>query len=246
MAMETFVERAGLREMQSSGLLKQALRHSSSTLDKTQDNGRLEALGDRVLQYVVCSALLQRLPGTPHYKLQAIENGYVNNATLARVAEELGMTPVIQTAGGEPVEVRGKDKVLASALEALIGAVFKERGIEAATDFIESHILSLSSDDVRQTLKRTPVQGLTLMLRESNLPYPRFRVKTESGKQTHNTRFTMEALCHNTVIGSGTAASKRQATAKAAADAIESGQWKALRGAGGAAQAAYDVGPKGI
>lgn len=199
-----------------------------------------------MLQYVVCRGLQERLPDTPHYKLQAIENGYVNNVILAQIADRLGMASVVRTMGGEPVEGRGKGKVLASALEATIGAVFKERGIEAAKSFIESHILSLSVNEVRQTLRRMPVQGLTMRLRENNLPYPRFRLKEDPGQQTHNSEFTMEVLCHNVVIGTATATSKKQATSLAAADAIESGRWKSLRGSAAAALAAHNVGTKSI
>jgi ribonuclease III len=250
-ALKTFIERAGLADIESSELLQQALRHPSShstTGDrKFEDNGRLEVLGDRVLQHVVCRTLLQRNPDTPHYKLQADESAYVNNATLAQVAEELGMNQVVVTARGEAVEERGKAKVLASALEATIGALFKERGVEAAAEFVQEHILSRSRTAVRSTLKRTPVQGLTHKLRESNLPYPKFLL--QDGKEpelTHNTTFIVDALCHNTVIGTGSGTSKRKATSDAASDALANGRWKALRGSPTATRRAYEVGAKGI
>ena len=160
----------------------------------------------------------------------------------------MGLGDVVITEPGEAAQVRGRPKVLASALEALIGAVFKEQGIAGATSFIEKHILSRSKTSLREKLKRTPVQRLTYKLRENNLPYPKFREKDNDQRPllSHSTEYIMEALCGHTVIGIGVGPSKRKATSLAAEDAIEKGSWRQLRGQQEIAAKAFEVGEKAI
>jgi len=249
-AVEAFMRRAQLSTFTNPSMLNQALVHCSLTKSTAAgNNSRLEALGDKVLLCVVCSELMIRHPELPHYKLQTYESSYVNNRTLAAVAEELRLAEVLIWERGEAVRERGRQKVLAGSLEALIGAVYKDQGMEAAAAFIRQHILSVHKSNARDSLNRTAVKVLTSILRKSHLPYPSFRLvgNEQSVVHTHEDEYTIEVVCADTVLGTGTASSKRKATRAAAENALQNQvAWQNLTVHEDNLHTVYHVGEKGI
>lgn len=127
-------------------LLDTALTHRSF-LNETADRGslahneRLEFLGDAVLGQVVASLLYERLWGRPEGELARIKSIVVSEHTLAPIAASIGIAETLRMGKGEEISGgRNKKAILADALEALIGAVFLDRGYEMVKVFVEGLI----------------------------------------------------------------------------------------------------------
>lgn len=119
-------------------LLKEALSHPS--LDQGYSYQRLEFLGDRVLGLVISSALLERYPDDPEGSLNARLSALVRRETVAEVAQTLKLDRMILLSeGAEGEGTRGKPSVLCDIGEAIIGAIYLDGGLQAATDFILTH-----------------------------------------------------------------------------------------------------------
>jgi ribonuclease-3 len=124
-------------------LLDTALTHrsfinESSGRENLTHNERLEFLGDAVLGQVVALLLYERLKGRPEGELARIKSIVVSEHTLAPIAASIGISDALQMGRGEEISGgRNKKAILADALEALIGAVFIDRGYEAVQRFVE-------------------------------------------------------------------------------------------------------------
>ena len=110
-------------------LLTQALTHRSAG---GRHNERLEYLGDAALSLVVAEALYQRLPEAPEGHLSRLRASLVRRTALAPMARELGLSARLRLGPGE-LKSGGyrRDSILADALEALLGAVYLDGGLEA-------------------------------------------------------------------------------------------------------------------
>ena len=101
------------------------------------NNERMEFLGDSILGVVVTEALYYRLPNAPEGYLSRLRASLVNEAVLAEISLELNLGDLLKLGSGE-LKSGGfrRSSILADALEALIAAVFLERGMEAAKAFV--------------------------------------------------------------------------------------------------------------
>ena len=117
-------------------MLEQALTHRSFAYENggLPTNERLEFLGDSVLGLVVTETLYRSHPDLPEGQLAKLRSAVVNMRALAEVARELGLGQHLRLGKGEEA-TGGRDKasILADGLEALIGAVYVDRGIDVAT-----------------------------------------------------------------------------------------------------------------
>ena len=118
-----------------AGLLRQALTHSSFANEHpgTRDNGGLAFLGDAVLALVVGEHLWRAFPEEPEGVLTPKRAELVSGANLCRWAVALGLGPALKLGRGEEqTGGREKESLLATALEAVLGVVYLEGGLEAA------------------------------------------------------------------------------------------------------------------
>ena len=129
-AREALLDRLGYR-FKDEGLLEEALTHSSLENLKPgrRHNQRLEFLGDRVLGLVVADSLFGALAGEREGSLTDRYHECVSNRTLARQARAIGLGEALETQPG--TSLADTDNVLADALEAVIGAVWRDGGMEA-------------------------------------------------------------------------------------------------------------------
>jgi len=117
-------------------LLQAALTHSSSADVRKNSNERLEFFGDSVLGLVVCEELYERLPDAQEGELTKIKSAVVSRRICAEVAEELRLPDALALGQGlEPGEQLPKS-LAAGVLEAVIGAIYLDGGLEAASKFI--------------------------------------------------------------------------------------------------------------
>ena len=125
-------------------LLDTALTHRSFVNETTgrenlTHNERLEFLGDAVLGQVVAALLYERLQGRPEGELARIKSIVVSEHTLAPIAASIGIPEALRMGRGEEISGgRNKKAILADSLEALIGAVFVDRGYDAVRPFVGS------------------------------------------------------------------------------------------------------------
>jgi ribonuclease-3 len=120
-----------------AALLETALTHSSTKKTLVSNNERLEFLGDRVLGLAVADLLIAAFPQEKEGSLAKRHAGLVQQSTLAAIARTLHLAQHLRLSAGE-MKAGGdkKEKILADAVEALIGAIYLDGGFDAANDFI--------------------------------------------------------------------------------------------------------------
>ncbi len=120
-------------------LLREALTHRSAAAGGRDSNERLEFLGDRVLGLAVAIWLSEQYPREQEGALGRRLAHLVSQPVLARIAEELGLPALLSVAPGEArAGVRGRASVLADAVEALLGAMFLDGGLDPVQRFVRA------------------------------------------------------------------------------------------------------------
>ena len=199
-------------------LLSLALTHRSHAFEAggLPHNERLELLGDSVLGLVVTDWLYRRFPDSAEGRLAKVRAAAVNAYALAEVARRLDLGAHIRLGRGEQRSGGAdKDSILADTLEAVLGAVYLDRGIDVARALIEGLFADLLEDLAlrRESLDyKTSLQELTAAALSA---LPTYRVD-ESGPD-HAKRFTAEVLVEGEPLGSGAGRSKKEAEQAAAA-----------------------------
>ena len=118
-------------------LLQRALTHASLSSETRPDNQRLEFLGDRVLGLVMATALLEADKKAAEGQLAPRFNTLVRKETCAEVAREIDIGAVLKLGRSEMLSGgRRKQALLGDAMEAVIAAVYKDAGVEAAQEMI--------------------------------------------------------------------------------------------------------------
>jgi ribonuclease-3 len=176
-------------------LLHAALRHSSLAPAKAVKRGgdhfeRLEFLGDRVVALVVADLLLTRFPSESEGDLASRHAALVSRRTLAEIADEIALGGKLRlTRGEDGTGGRSKPTVLADSLEALIGAIYRDGGLDPARAFVAK--LYAARFEEAGTPPRDPKTALQEWAQARGLPLPVYRtVKTEG--PAHQPRFEIE------------------------------------------------------
>ena len=199
----------------SADLLTLALTHRSAA---RANNERLEFLGDAALGLVMAEALWQRFPDADEGELSRRRAALVNQDSLAAVARELKLGDYLNLGPGE-LRTGGhtRDSILSDALEAVIGAVYADRGFDVA----RTMLLRLFDGRLAQVANREAVKDPKTRLQEwlqaRRRPVPEYRVIDVSGAP-HDQHF--DVLCRRADDGSeaaGTGSSRRRAEQDAAA-----------------------------
>jgi ribonuclease III len=206
-------------------LLERALTHRSYAYEHggLPTNERLEFLGDSVLGLVVTDALFHRHPDLSEGQLAKLRAAVVNMRALADVGRTLELGHYVRLGRGEEATGgRDKSSILADTVEALIGAVYLDSGLEAASRFVHHLVddLIVASATLGAGLDwKTSLQELTS---QAMLGVPEYHV-SETGPD-HAKQFTASAVVAGRVQGVGQGRSKKEAEAQAAQAA-----WSALR-----------------
>jgi ribonuclease-3 len=218
-APEELLEALGVKI--APDLFERALTHRSFAYENGNlpTNERLEFLGDAVLSLVVTDALYHRHPELAEGRLAKLRAAVVNMRALAHIARALGVGDhVLLGKGEEGSGGRDKSSILADTLEALIGAVYVEHGIDVSTAFVHRLVdpLLASSAALGAGLDwKTSLQELTA---ELALGVPEYRVSEEG--PDHAKTFHADVLVHGEVQGTGSGRSKKEAEQGAAAAAF--------------------------
>lgn len=209
-------------------LLRQALVHSSYLHEHPRfslpSNERLEFLGDALLGLVVAEHLFARFPLRPEGDLTRLRAALVAGESLAQVAEGLGLGHYLSLGKGEEqTGGRSRPANLAGVFEALLGAVFLDRGYRAAKALA---LRSLRPQLRAASAGEPPRDDKSLLQELSQARYkmaPSYRT-VEAAGPNHARNFTVEVCLGAQVLAQGSGSSKRraeQAAARAALAALE-------------------------
>jgi ribonuclease-3 len=155
--LEVLIERLGVSVNQD--LLAQALTHRSFSYENGNqpDNERLEFLGDSVLGFVVTAELYRRFGEFHEGELSTLKNSVVSAKALADVAQQIDLGSFLRLGKGEEkTGGREKGNLLADAFEAVLGAIYIERGLAEATAFVERFIFPLLDNHSQLLLNSEP------------------------------------------------------------------------------------------
>ena len=215
------VERLGVRPL-PGGLLGQALTHASyiNEADATAaSNERLEFLGDSVLGMVIASVLFDQFPLAGEGELTRMRADIVRGTALARVAIRIGLGDhIILGRGEESAGGRNRDRNLAGALEALIGAVYEAQGYRAARAFTR-RLLKPELDLIHKEGARVDAKSSLQHLVQARWHEPPEYVTVQEATGAQN-RFIVQVRVAGETLGRGEGRSKREAQQAAAQEAI--------------------------
>ena len=210
------------------GLLQRALTHRSFAYEHggAPHNERLEFLGDSVLGVVITETLYRAHPDLPEGKLAKLRASVVNMRALAEVARKIGddagsgggLGPYLRLGRGEEV-TGGRDKasILADTVEALLGAIYIEHGLDVAARVIHDLFDGLLADVANHGAGldwKTSLQELSAARRIGVPSY----VLSSTGPE-HDKYFTARAVVNGSDYGEGSGRTKKEAEQQAAAAA---------------------------
>lgn len=197
-------------------LLQEALTHSSYKNEhkwEGKDNERLEFLGDAVLELGVSRGLFHKFPEKNEGELTTLRASIVCEASLNFCSRAIELDKYLLLGKGEEKSGgRKRPSLISDVLEALIGAIYLDGGVERAFQFVEEHILN---DLDRKTLfydSKTKLQEVVHKLYQDE---PVYKLISESGPD-HQKEFCVEAYVGNQKLGSGKGSSKKAAQQEAA------------------------------
>lgn len=183
-------------------------------------NERLEFLGDAVLELVVTDFLYRNYE-EPEGILTSWRSALVRTESIGDAGRLLGYEPLLRMSRGEK---RGSDRarqqILANAFEALTGAIYLEKGYDAAAKFIADNILSKLDGILESGSWRDPKSHLQEVSQSIDGMTPQYRVIEEVGPD-HEKIFTLGVYVGNRLMGTGTGHSKQIAQQQAATTALE-------------------------
>jgi ribonuclease-3 len=201
-------------------LLLLALTHRSFAYENggIPTNERLEFLGDSILGQAVTVKLFTDHPELEEGELAKRRASLVSSAALAEVGRSIGLGPYIRLGRGETL-TGGADKpsILADTVEAIIGAVYLDRGGDAATALVLRLVAPLLRDPERFGAAMDPKTSLQEIAARRGSPAPVYTV-AESGPD-HNKHFVATVVVGDLVQASGEGSSKKQAEMAAALQA---------------------------
>lgn len=211
-------------------LLKEALSHpslSSEVRPAPADNQRLEYLGDAVIELVVTDFLFKRFPEQPEGPLTKLRASIVSKPGLAKVATRIGLGEFLLMSNGEASSGgRTRASNLADALEALLGAIYLDTGLDAArrvlTRVLEPELAVLDPQFAQVANSKGRLQEI---LQKITIEAPTYQLVSENGPP-HDRIFTSVVTWGGKILGTGSGPSKKVAETEAATAALESGIWK--------------------
>ena len=183
-------------------------------------NERLEFLGDAVLELVVTDHLYREYD-EPEGILTSWRSALVRTESIGEAGAALGYEPLLRLSRGEK---RGSDRarqqILANAFEALIGAIYLEKGYDIAAEFIANNILNKLEGILETESWRDPKSHLQEVSQSADGMTPQYRVIEEVGPD-HEKIFTLGVYVGNELMGTGTGHSKQIAQQQAATAALQ-------------------------
>lgn len=204
-------------------LVRRALTHRSyvnENRDALEDNERLEYLGDAALDFVTAAWLYHHFPEMDEGQLTRLRSALVRTEQLAAFAEEIDLGKALLLGRGEDLSGgRGRPALLCATFEALIGAIFLDRGLGTVRAFMEPR-LSSAVEAILEDESLFDARSLLQIWAQSELgETPSYRTVDSTGPD-HEREFLVEVCLGDRVLGRGSGNSKQKAAQRAAAKAL--------------------------
>jgi len=202
----------------------EALRHRSHPLcsppESLMSNERLEFLGDAIVNFCVGDFVFRKFRNAAEGDLTKMRSILVSRDFMAKKARELDLGSFIAFGEGEERSGgRYKHSIISNTLEAVIGAIYIDGGMDAVTSFLDKTILS----DYKKNLRTEGANykgDLLEFLQKNHRPAPRYVTKKEAGPD-HKRMYTVAVQVGNDVLGVGKGKSKKVAEQEAARYALD-------------------------
>ena len=202
----------------------EALIHRSFLEENDQlssSNERLEFLGDSVLNLVIGEFLFNKFPDEEEGFLTKVRAKMVNRNALSLTAEQLKLGELLILSNNVPKSVAQSSKsMLSDALEALIGALYLDKGIESCRKFIQKNILEPALKKGEHLIDENYKSQLLEYAQANKLEIPLYQIISEEGPH-HDKTFTAEVIIEEKVLGKGKGKSKKEAEQNAANEALK-------------------------
>lgn len=205
-------------------ILKQVFVHRSYLNENPgftlNHNERLEFLGDAVLELVVTEYLYNNYPN-PEGELTNWRSALVKGEKLSQVATKLDIDSYLYLSKGEKQSVgKSRQLILANTFEALIGAIYLDKGYKNVQEFIYDNLIIYLQEILDKKLYRDAKSSLQELSQDKSGITPLYKVLDESGPD-HNKHFTIGVYISEKLIGQGTGSSKQAAEQAAALNALQ-------------------------
>jgi ribonuclease-3 len=203
-------------------LLELALTHRSYSYEhgNLPNNERLEFLGDSVLGFVVTAHIHDLLTDLPEGELTKVKNAVVSATALSQVATTIGLGEFLLLGKGED-QTGGREKpnLLADAFEAILGAAYVSKGLEAAEGIIRKFVFPLLEDTDSLRANSDPKTTLQERTQAESKPAPEYETTHEG--PDHDRTFFSTVSVDGKQVGAGQGRSKKLSETQAAIDALK-------------------------
>lgn len=205
-------------------LLARAFTHRSFLNEhrgeKLEPNERLEFLGDSVLNYCVSQYLFTTYPENPEGDLTNFRASIVKTEFLSGIARELNLNSyILMSKGEEDSGGRERETILADTVEAFLGGIFLDQGIEACLRFVTTYIVPHLGPIIEKRSYRDYKSRLQEHTQIEKDGTPSYRVLSTEGPD-HDRIFQVGVYVHNKLMGKGSGKNKQQAEQEAAQNAL--------------------------
>lgn len=210
-------------------ILKNALVHRSYLNEhknfSLDQNERLEFLGDAVLELVVTDHLYSNYKEAEGI-LTNWRSSLVNGERLAMVSEDLGVYDFMYLSKGESQDTNKKARqyILANAFEAIVGAIYLDRGYKEAAKFITKNLIKYLEEIIAKKAYIDAKSMFQEKAQEKMGLTPHYKVVSESGPD-HNKKFVIGVYLDKEMVAKGEGFSKQEAQTKAASKALAKKKW---------------------
>ena len=196
-----------------------ALRHSSEADDKGS-NERLEYLGDAALSLIVAEYLFRKYPLQEEGFLTEVRSRIVNRASLGTLAKQIGLNTLLCYDKKTVRQGGGGKYIYGNALEALIGAVYLDKGYECCRRFVVNQLLHLHMDLEELVQTDTNYKSQLINWANTNRKSVQFEITSEQRTGGRSKEFTAQVTFDEEVLGEGKGSNKKQAEQQAAEVAL--------------------------
>lgn len=210
-------------KFKDQNLFNQVFIHRSylnEVAENIESNERLEFLGDSVLSLIVSAYIFKQHKNLTEGQLTSIRSVLTNTETLYEVSRDMGLGLSLKLSRGEEASGGRENKtILANTLEALIGGLYIDQGIESASSFVEDVLLSQAQAIIKSQGLKDPKSKLQEKLQEVHKVSPTYKIMKEEGPD-HDKSYTVGVYIGEKILAEGLGKSKQEAEKSAAREAL--------------------------